>query len=196
MIPTSEHGVIPKAVANTAEFTVTVTESFEGAGITREEWDQLVLDVGGDLYITYDWCRIWWRHYGQERQLRLYIFREGSRLVGLAPMFFERVRLGPISLKLAKRVGADFALTIFGLPLAVDYAEIAYCELITRLIVGENCDAVWLGFMPGNDPTLKNLRAACRSLQEFVAVARDAPAGPHMLFHLPDSFESYVTSLS
>ena len=196
MIPASEHGVIPKTSANTAEFRVTVSESFDGAGVTREEWDQLVLDVDGDLYITYDWCRIWWRHYGQDRQLRLYAFREGSRLVGLAPMFFERIWLGPISLKLAKRVGADFALTIFGLPFVVDYAELVYSEVITRLIVSENCDAVWFGFMPGNDRTLNNLRGACRSLQEFVTVARDAPAGPHMLFHLPDSFEAYVASLS
>jgi CelD/BcsL family acetyltransferase involved in cellulose biosynthesis len=192
---TSPYAALSKTSPDAAEVTVSVSQSFESASVGREEWDQFVRDVGGELYVTFDWCRIWWRHYGQQRSLRLYTFREGSRLVGLAPMFIERVRLGPVSLKIAKRVGADFAMTVFALPLAADYVEIAYGELITRLIEGENCDAIWFGFMPGNDPTIGGLRQACRSLKELMIVARDAPAGPHTLFRLPDSFEAYLAGL-
>jgi CelD/BcsL family acetyltransferase involved in cellulose biosynthesis len=178
------------------DLTVIESDSFEGAGVSREEWDQLVRDVGADLYVTYDWCRIWWRHYGGNRRLRLYIFRAGERLVGLAPMFIERVRIGPVSLRIAKRVGADFALTIFVLPLTAEYVEIAYRELMKRLIDGANCDAVWFGFVPGTDPTLSGLREACCSLKNLVTVARDAPAGPHTSFHLPETFDAYLASLN
>jgi CelD/BcsL family acetyltransferase involved in cellulose biosynthesis len=178
------------------DLAVIESDSFAGAGVSREEWDQLVRDVGADLYVTYDWCRIWWRHYGGDRHLRLYIFRTGSRLVGLAPMFIERIRIGPVSLRIAKRVGADFALTIFALPLAAEYVEAAYRELMKRLIDGGNCDAVWFGFMPGTDPTLSGLREVCYSLQNLVTVARDAPAGPHTLFHLPGGFDAYLASLN
>jgi len=177
------------------EFAVAVYDSFEDASVGREEWDKFVQDVGGDIYVSYDWCRIWWRHYGQGRQLRLFIFREGRHLVGLAPMFIERLRLGPVSIKIAKRVGADFAGTIFSLPFASDFVEVAYSELITQLIGNENCDAVWFGFMPGNDPTIKGLREACRSLQGLVTIARDTQVGPHTQFRLPDSFEAYLTKL-
>ena len=38
---------------------VRVYGSFDDAGISREEWDQFVSDTDGDLYVTYDWCRIW-----------------------------------------------------------------------------------------------------------------------------------------
>jgi CelD/BcsL family acetyltransferase involved in cellulose biosynthesis len=185
--------VIKKASA--AELTVTVLDSFDAGSVAREEWDNLVQDLGGNIYVTYDWCRIWWRHYGENRRLRIYVLRRGRRLVGVAPMFIERVRLGPVSLKIGKRVGADFALTIFALPLAPNCADIAYAELITRLIVSEKCDAVWFGLMPGNDTTANNLREACCELQELVTVARDAPAGPHTLFHLPDSFDAYLAGL-
>ena len=177
------------------KLAVTVFDSIEGTGLTREEWDGFVLAVGGDLYASYDWCRIWWRHYGTDRQLRIFVFREGSDLVGLAPMFIECIRLVTLRFKIAKRVGADFGPNLFALPLVVDYAEAAYRELISRLIDGEKCDAVWFGVMPGNDTTLSGLRGACQSLEKAVTVARDEPAGPHALFHLPDSFEAYLASL-
>ena len=89
----------PPDVART---TVETLSSFQESSIGREEWDRFVYEVGGDLYVTYDWCRIWWQHYGDLRQLRLYIFRRGGQLVGLAPMFIEEIRLGLIKLKIAK----------------------------------------------------------------------------------------------
>jgi CelD/BcsL family acetyltransferase involved in cellulose biosynthesis len=186
---------VPPEDAGAAKFTLTVSDSFEFAGVAREEWDGLVQDIGGDIYVTYDWLRIWWRHYGENRRLRLFVFRKERRLVGLAPMFIERIAFGPVSLKIAKRVGADFALTIFALPLAPDYVEVIYAELVKRLIEGENCDAVWFGFMPGDDPTVNGLREACRGLRTLATVGRDSAAGPHTLFHLPDTFASYVASL-
>lgn len=195
MISSPALNALLDATHRAGEFTVDVSDSFEGANVTREEWDELVLNVGGDLYVSYDWCHIWWRHYGGNRRLRLYVFRNGSHLVGLAPMFIERIRLGPINLKTAKRVGADFSLTIFALPLAPDHIEVAYHELITKLIQDENCDSVSFSFMPGNDPTLVGLRRSCESLQGLVSIARDAPVGPHTKFHLPPSFETYLAQL-
>jgi CelD/BcsL family acetyltransferase involved in cellulose biosynthesis len=185
--------IVPKL--DDAEFTVSVSTSFEEARVGREEWDQFVRDVGGELYVTYDWCRIWWLHYNEQRRLRIYIFREGGRIVGLAPMFLERVRLGPVSLNVAKRVGADFALIVFSLPLADAYAERAYGELISRLIVGEKCDAVWFGLMEGNDATIDALRESCRALREIVTVVRDVSSGPYTIFRLPDSFQAYLANL-
>jgi CelD/BcsL family acetyltransferase involved in cellulose biosynthesis len=177
------------------EFDVDVWDSFEKANITREEWDEFVLNIGGDLYVTYDWCRIWWRHYGENRCLRLYVFRNGSRLVGLAPMFIERMRLGPITIKIAKRVGSDFALTIFALPLAPDQTKVVYWQLLMKLIQDEKCDCVSFSLMPGPDPTLAGLRLACEAHKGILSVARDEAAGPHTNFHLPDTFEKYLSAL-
>jgi CelD/BcsL family acetyltransferase involved in cellulose biosynthesis len=178
------------------DLTVGIFDSFEAAGIGRDEWDHFVSNVAGDIYVTFDWCRIWWRHYGQGRRLRLFVFRAGNGVVGLAPMFIEHVWLGPIGLKMAKRVGADFALTIFALPLAANYAERACHELIMTLIEGENCDAVWFGIMPGNDATADRLRELCRIHCGRLMILRDVPEGPHTVFGLPDSFEVFVANLN
>ena len=135
------------------------------------------------------------RHYGGKRDFRLTSYAQGNRLVGLAPMFIERVWLAR-SLSNSQSVwGADFALTLFTFPLVADYIEAAYRELIARLVDEENCDAVWFGLMPGNDLTLGGLRDACRSLQYRVIMMRDMPAGVHTQFRLPNTFEAYIAGL-
>ena len=108
-----------------------VFDLFDQAGLSREEWDEFILSIGGSLYVTYDWCRIWWRHYySSHRRLRLFVFREGTRLIGLAPMFIDHIRLGFITIRLAKRVGSDFTLTMFALPLSPNHTEAIYRRLV------------------------------------------------------------------
>ena len=172
-----------------------IAELFETTAVTRQEWDDFVLDLRGDIYMTYDWCRIWWRHYGQGRALRLFIFRESGRLVGLAPMFVERVRLGPVRLKFGKRVGADHALSIFSLPIAAEFVENVYLHVLSSFIIAERCDAVWIGFSPGDDPTLSGLRGAVSAQSERISMVRDASVGPHTVFSLPATFDAYLNGL-
>jgi CelD/BcsL family acetyltransferase involved in cellulose biosynthesis len=182
---------------NDAPMTVSVATSFEDVGVSREEWDKFVLGVGGDLYASYDWCRIWWQHYGTDRDLRLFIFRQGTRLVGLVPMFIERTWLGPVAIRIAKRVSSDFTTAIFSLPVSPEWSERAFRELIEILIEREKCDAIWFGFLPDEDPCLESLRTLCDSSAHGPAVlSRDAPAGEHIFFHLPGNFEAYIASLN
>jgi CelD/BcsL family acetyltransferase involved in cellulose biosynthesis len=186
---------IAAAGVNFADVEVTIAQAFEDIPITSKEWDDFVLSVRGDIYVTFDWCRIWWRHYGRGRTLRVFVFRRNGQLVGLAPMFIERVWLGLINVKIGKRVGADFALTIFALPLSPSVVEIAYRQMVSYLIEHERCDAVWIGVTPGDDPTLSGLRMACEALPNLVRIVQDAEKGPHTVFRLPEKFETYLAGL-
>ena len=179
----------------TVELEAEIAESFDTVPVDAEEWDDFVLSVGGDIYMTFDWCRIWWRYYGEDRALRLFIFRANGRVVGLAPMFIERVRLGPVSLKLGKRVGADYAMAIFSLPIAADHVESVYSHVISKLIGAERCDAVWIGFCPGDDPTLAGLLVASDATVGLVSGAHVAATGVRTVFDLPGTFDAYLKRL-
>lgn len=181
--------------AEPAALQTTVLDSFGGDGLSAELWDEHVQRTGASLYLTYDWCRIWWRHYGNGRRLRIYLFRQESRLVGLAPMFVETVRLGPIGLRTAKRVGADSAMAVFSLPILPDSAEAVYRALITDLVGNEGCEALCFGSVPGDDSALDTLRVLCGTLRTDISVARDAPTGVQSVFHLPSTFEAYLGQL-
>jgi CelD/BcsL family acetyltransferase involved in cellulose biosynthesis len=177
------------------KFEAAVARSFEEAPITPGEWDEFVLSIRGDIYVSFDWCRIWWRHYGRGRALHLFIYRDSGRLIGLAPMFVERVRLGPVSLKIGKRVGADHALTIFSLPIAPDYTERAYSHVMMNLIGTEKCDGVWIGLCPGGDPTMPGLQKAVSAKAGFVSLIHIPPSAPQTLFDLPATFDAYLKKL-
>ena len=177
---------------------VQIFDSFDDLEQARPEWDAFVQAAGGDLYLSFDWLRIWWRHYGRNRSLRLFVVRRDRLIVGLVPMFTERVWIGPIHLRLAKMVGCDFALTMFAPPLCPDVAEAIYRYVVEQLTTVERCDAVWFGPLPGTDAgatAAEALRAACRNLRG-VRTFRDAERGPHTVFHLPSSFSGFVDSLN
>jgi CelD/BcsL family acetyltransferase involved in cellulose biosynthesis len=173
----------------------TVAPSFDEAGLSREEWDNFVLDTGGDIYSSYDWCRIWWQHYGRGRTLRLLVFRQGDGLIGLAPMFVETIWRGPLRLRIAKPVGADFAMDVFGFPLKTEWSNPVYQRIISEFIETEMCDAVWFGFVPSQDHSRDAVRAVCGASGGSIALTRDAVAGVQVHFTLPDKFDSYVAAL-
>jgi CelD/BcsL family acetyltransferase involved in cellulose biosynthesis len=175
--------------------TMTIVKSFDASGISRKEWDDFILDAGGEIYSSYDWCRIWWRHYGNGRNLRLFIFRQQGRLVGLAPMFVERIWLGLLRIRLAKPVGADFAMDVFGLPTLARCPDSLYGQIISELVGTEKCDAVWFGFAPAEHHSLEALRRSVDGTKGSVAVVRDTSAGALTLFDLPNNFDSYVAGL-
>ena len=61
--------------------------------------------------------------------------------MGLAPMFIQRIRLGPVTLKIAKRVGADLSLH-FCPAFSERLRRGRRHELIATLIDHDNCDAI------------------------------------------------------
>ena len=189
---------VPKQGLRPAELQCRVFDSFEDAAPLREQWDALVQSCEGELYLSFDWCRIWWRHYGRRRKLRLFVFTEGERLVGLVPMFVERAWIGPIPLRIAKMVGSDFALALFAPAVQCYAAARAYQRVLAALVREGRCDAVWFGPLPGTAAAVgaaDAIRDACQRLP-YLRVARDTEFGPHTIFELPDRFEAYVNSLN
>ena len=71
---------------------VTCYRSFEEIQFLREEWDRLVESVGGDVFSSFDWCEVWWKHFGHGRWLELYVATFGDELVAVLPLFREDAR--------------------------------------------------------------------------------------------------------
>ncbi len=188
--------VRPEASSHTSsEMTMSVELSFEASGISREHWDEFINDAGGEIYSSFDWCRIWWRHFGEGRSLRLFIFRQQDQLVGLIPMFVEQVWLGPTHIKLAKPVGSDFAMDVFGLPTLARCHESIYKRLISELIEHEKCDAIWFGFVPFQHHSVTTVKRLANGATGSVAIARQNDAEVLTSFDLSTNFDGYVAGL-
>jgi len=57
----------------------------------REAWCALS-EHTGNVFSSWEWASIWWRHFGAGRALRLAALREGSRCVAILPLYLERRR--------------------------------------------------------------------------------------------------------
>ena len=59
------------------------------------------------IFLTWEWQRLWWRHYGQARQLCILAAWDGGKLLGLLPLYIEKRRLrGVLPVRKLRQIGA------------------------------------------------------------------------------------------
>lgn len=168
--------------------------SFEELFGIRTDWDEFVASVSGDVYMTFDWCHVWWKHYGDGRALRVYVFRIDGRLVGVLPFFFETIWIAPAKIRLAKVVGSDSTVSMVNLAIELTNASEVLDYALGKLAETEKCDVIAIGPLGTNCGAyecLKGYSRACRRVQ----VLTDHFQGPYTIFSLPTSFEEYLATL-
>lgn len=86
------------------------------------------------IFLSWNWQRLWWKHYGGKRRLRIVVVSEGERVVGLLPLYLEHQRkLGGMLVAHKLRqigVGGDTAPDDLGALLLPGYESVA----VTRMI--------------------------------------------------------------
>jgi CelD/BcsL family acetyltransferase involved in cellulose biosynthesis len=50
----------------------------------------------GNMFLSPDWLQPWWEHFGEGREQQILCVRENGRLIGLLPLFAEKMRLGGV----------------------------------------------------------------------------------------------------
>ena len=173
-----------------------VLTTFAANPVEPAAWDAFVASAGGEVYFSYDWCRIWWEHYGQGRQLRVFLFHVGPELVGIVPLVIERLRVGPLPIRLARLLGTDSTLAVLHPPVRPEHAVAIFRTVIDQALHEWNCDAVSFAKLSGEFTTPEDLRRACRAGGLATCVVRDRSVATHTVFHLPPSFDAYLGGLS
>lgn len=123
-----------------------IFSSFSDIEAERARWDEFAAFHGAPIYMSFDWCRLWWEFYGGRRRLAIFRVLADKELVGLLPIFIDDIGLGPFGITLARLVGAaDGPSRVFDPPLRPDVAARVVHTVVDTLIGGRMCDAVILG---------------------------------------------------
>jgi CelD/BcsL family acetyltransferase involved in cellulose biosynthesis len=175
---------------------LTEFDSFEAARTIRDEWDRFAERIGGDVFATFDWCAVWWRHFSSGRTLRIYTARRDRELVAVIPVFREAIRWGPVCIHVVRVVGTDHAGTR-----CCALFDPAICdELATALFEALNRDGVWdvfhIGDLPGYFMHAREFAAALQRAAKCHRVYLRDGYCPHAVFEVPDDFESFLSRLS
>ena len=172
-----------------------VLETFDSPAPARGEWDAFVQDCGSDIYLSYDWCRLWWEYYGGKRKLQIFVIRENEAMAALLPMFIDTVWLGPVRFRMAKLVGSDLPPSLCWPPVRPSRAEEIFRLVVEQLMGPGQCDAVAFAPLSGVCPLTDSILNSPQGSQSF-SIARNIETEKHCLFHLPDSYEAYLESLN
>lgn len=125
-----------------------LSDSFLELAPLAREWDAFVERNGSDIFMTFDWCRTWWKYYGKDRRLSIYVFFADDEIVGLFPMFIEKISIGIASIKVAKLVGSDFTIIQFTPAIRREFSG-CILEALCDSLRDEKCDIVHLGPISG-----------------------------------------------
>ncbi len=185
----------PIAIAPMPEFKVRVENSFTALEDLRREWDEAVVELGGSIYMSFDWSRTWWEFYGMNKELRIFLFSVGDRLVGVVPLYIDHIGLRPLQLAVARLVCANIPPKAFHPPVHSNWAEAIFDSILGRLLEQDGCDLISLGPMSETCGFLEAFERAARKRSALCAsVSRDR-AGVHTVFHLPKTMEQFFEGM-
>lgn len=177
------------------DIQVEIAEDFDALAAMQSQWDAFMEAVGGEVFLTYDWCRIWWKYYGGGRELKIFIFRHQGDIVGILPLFFEKVRLGPVSVRIAKIVTTDFGFTTVSVPIRKEFLD-AVVQIFYECMRHQRWDIIHIGPVAGIYPYFEELQAVCARyfLRPFRIKAADSDV--HSYLTVPSSWEELFSGLS
>ncbi|MCE9614624.1 MAG: GNAT family N-acetyltransferase [Lentisphaerae bacterium] len=178
-----------------APLTVRLLNSFEAAESLRLEWDNLVLKSGVDVYQTFDWCRLWWKHYGERRQLHLLTCSNNDGLVGVFPAFTETLWCGPVRISAAKLIGFDFTLQLCNLPVVSEFLPEVMHHAAQYFLGGQRCDVLLLGPLSGPAARIDEIVSTGKREHGLIETSAVIGQSCNTYFHLSGTFEDYLKAI-
>lgn len=157
----------------------------EGFETVAGPWTKLLEECSTNtVFLTPEWQQLWWRHFGDGRQLDILSVRDGDDLVGLAPM-----RLGGRKMAL---VGNKDVCDYSDFIVSKDHVE-AVLPLMFEDLSKRCWDRLVLHSIPAGSPTLELVPAFAKAQGWSVDLAQENVC-PRA--ELPDDWETYLNSLT
>lgn len=55
----------------------------------KDSWNELLQRSNHDIFSTWEWLSIWWRHFGKNKSLIILLAEENEKLIGIAPLMYS-----------------------------------------------------------------------------------------------------------
>ncbi len=178
-----------------ANISCAIYTSFDKISELQEDWDSFVASVNGDIYFTFDWCRLWWKYYGENRQLQLLLFFSSNKIVGLIPAFVETLWLGAARIRAAKLIGSDFSLQFCNPPIVANTLDKVVSLTIKHFLGVQQCDIFIAGPLSAPPDRITRMLSAGQNEQDLVGSAESQSKFCATSFEFPGNFEQYLSKI-
>ena len=178
-----------------SDVSYSIYTSFDEIAELQEEWDSFVGSVKSDIYLTFDWCRLWWKYYGTNRRLQLLLFFSSDKLVGLIPAFVETLWLGVARIRAAKLIGSDFSLQFCNLPIAPNVLDEVVPQTVRHFLGNQKCDIFIAGPLSGTHDRIEKILSAGQNEHDLVGSAESQGNFCATSFDLSGNFDQYLNEI-
>ena len=155
------------ALSHRTGLEVRVEKSFSDLESLREQWDATAANLGGSIYMSFDWTRTWWEFYGAGKELRLFLFYLDGMLASVVPLYIDRVGFKPLHLAVARLVGPTSPRR-FNPPIHPDLADRIFQAILRQLFESDRCDVFNFGPVSDEHKASTALETVARSQTKLV----------------------------
>jgi hypothetical protein len=175
---------------------VTIFEDFESLSSMQHEWDTFMEEIRGEVFLTYDWCRLWWKYYGKGRVLKIFVFRQHGHIIGILPLFRDVVGLGPINMSFIKIVGTDFIPITINIPIKKDHINDIIKSVVRNLNELFRWDIIYIGAICGKCETVEQIEKAFIDALPASYNVMQKTTNVQTYFKIADSMEKQIASFN
>ena len=191
---------VPKLMENGSKNTseaiaVEVSRSFDDVAHIQRQWDEFIESINGEIFLTYDWCRIWWKYYGAGRDLRIIVVRCDGVIVAILPVFLERLGFSPVSLRVINFVGTDHMPVTIMLPIDPRHLDQVVLLFMEELNKQYRWDLLYIGALCGRFYDMDRFVAAFNSRWANDYSFDVKTADVQTYFQLSESWEQQLAGL-
>lgn len=176
---------------NNMNIEIKTYHDFNSIEMLSEEWDSFIREYNQDIYSTYDWCRIWWKYYGNNRSLHIHVIRIDGSIAGILPIFTEKLLLGAV--KIAKQIGSDYTLQTCNPAVKPEVLTFVIEFIDNYYLKNEKCDFVCYSRLVQQDQFISLNKQLTQGNK--LKWLHCFPQRTYTIFDLPASFDEYLNRL-
>lgn len=175
---------------------VEVYDKFDDLLKMQPAWDNFMEEMDAEIFLSYDWCKLWWQYYGKGRRLKIIIFCLRGKLIGILPVFMENIGIIPFNVRIVKIVGTDFMPTTITLPINPNYLKLIIPIFLDKISFFWSWDILHIGALSGAykqiDLISETLSNALNGSHQFELIETDVQT----YYEIADSFDNQIKTLS
>jgi CelD/BcsL family acetyltransferase involved in cellulose biosynthesis len=177
------------------EIHLYVFNNFDDVYSIQAAWDNAIEKTGSDIFLSFDWCRIWWKYYGEGKKLELLLFKRENVIVGIIPLYLDRIRVGPFLIGVWKIVGCDFTLNTFCLPIEKDWIQQIVMMFLNYFERKTSWDMIFLGPISGFYPHTRAIQSAFKDNVKKSMKIISHKCGVQSIIHPRRAWDEYLRQL-
>ena len=95
-----------QSLVERSRIEVVVVDDEAGFDRLRDTWNTVANQMEpSSPMLSWEWCRLWWRYFHEEKRLQILTFIREGRTIGIAPFQERRVGIGTFAIRAFKPIG-------------------------------------------------------------------------------------------